>query len=85
MPFSKASFSGNQVESNLDSNHSNPTMKLVCLGGLPTFVPFAFDLSKVHVLIEEIDEPLQKEQKRTMMSLASAKIFGLHSFPRLKC
>ncbi len=64
MPFSKASSSGSKVESNLDSSHNNPTMKLVCAGGLPTFVPYALDMSEVHVLLEEIDEPLSKEQKR---------------------
>jgi hypothetical protein len=41
----------------LDSSHNNPTMKLVCLGGLSTFVPFALDMFEVHVLLKEIDEP----------------------------
>lgn len=60
MPSSEANFSGNKVELNLDSSRNNPIVKLMCLGGLPTFVPSALDLLEVHIVLE-IDEPLLKE------------------------
>jgi hypothetical protein len=64
MPSFEVNSSRSKAKLNLDSSCSNRIVQLVCLGRLLTFVPFAFDLFEVHVLLEEIDKLMLKKQKR---------------------
>jgi hypothetical protein len=57
-------------------------MQLEHLGGLSTFVPPTPNLFDI---LEEIDKPLPKKAKKTMMPFVIAKKFGLHNFLWLKC
>jgi hypothetical protein len=49
IPFSTTSSSGNKVDSNSNFNHSNLVMQFVSPSGLPTYVVFMADFSKIHV------------------------------------
>jgi len=55
-------------------------MQLVHLDGLSTFVPPTPNLFDIHVLLKEIDKPLPKKAKKTMMPFGITKKFGLHNF-----
>jgi hypothetical protein len=55
-------------------------MQLVHLDGLSTFVLPTPNLFDIHVLLKEIDKPLPKKEKKTMMPFVIAKKFGLHNF-----
>lgn len=79
-PSSKANSSGNKVESNPKSRHMNLAMQLVCLSGLPTFIPpITHDLFEVRVWPNKKDGPLPKKSKKITMTLTSVKRFGLHT------
>jgi len=63
-PSFKASSSGSKVASNFNLARNNLVVKLVCHGGLPTFVALVLDLLEISVVLdEEKDVPLSKKPK----------------------
>jgi hypothetical protein len=58
---------------------NNLTMQLVHLVGLLTFVLPTPNLFDIHVFLEEINKPLPKKAKKTMVPFAITKKFGLHN------
>ncbi len=82
-PFSLTSSSGSKVKSKFDFLQINPTMQLVYLGGLPTYVAFSVvDLSKINVIIKEEESklPPPKKPKRILTYLEMSKCMG-YSIP----
>jgi hypothetical protein len=66
------------MNSNSKSKRSKPTIKLVCLGGLSTFIHLVPKLFEIHVLPkdEEGEPQLKKLKKNYNFSYKCQKIWG---------
>jgi hypothetical protein len=81
MSFSKATLSGNKVESNLELRHSIIMMQLMCSSGLLTFILFLTpNMFKIYVLPNEKDKPLPRKPKKNTMPFASVEDLGYTIF-----